>query len=121
MCRRAVLVVVVGYGPDPLRCRGAIGEHNPTDDRPSPEDVVDLTGSSGCASEQQVIAAIVRRGDDGAKTAQGRSEGRKKWPPAERERRAPSCLRSHYATAAFCRTRSEAFQFNHLMPGIGAG
>ena len=41
--------------------------------------------------------------------------------PAERERRAPSCLQSHYATVAFCRTRSEAFQFNHLMPGIGAG
>jgi len=54
MCRRAVLVVVVGYGPDPLRCRRAIGEHNPPDDLPSPEDVVDLTGSSGCASQQQL-------------------------------------------------------------------
>ncbi|MFZ1189101.1 MAG: hypothetical protein WAO16_08970, partial [Pseudolabrys sp.] len=88
---------VSACGPrDPLRCRGAIGEHNPPDDLPSPEDVVDLTGSSGCASEQQVNhTAIVRRGDDGAKTTWGRSEERKKWPPAEREGWAPSCLQSH--------------------------
>lgn len=45
----------------------------------SPDDVVDLTGSSGCASQQQVsIAPIVGRGDDSAETTWGRSEGRKK-------------------------------------------
>ena len=60
------------------------------------------------------MAAIVRRGDDGAKTTWGRSAGRKNG--AHRIRKTGAKL-----LAVAARTRSEAFQFYHLMSGIGAG
>jgi hypothetical protein len=106
---RPILVVFIGYGPNPLRRRRAVGKHNPTHDPPSAEDVVDFAASRDSAPEQKLghgwpCATPQRKRQDDA--------GTQRWPwvltPSRtppRPCRAPSATSLQAASAGESRAR----------------